>query len=692
MKIFSSKIWLPVLLAFSAVLHVVYLIQLQHTPYATFLMVDAEGYHLKALKLLKDGWLGEGIFFQAPLYPYFLALIYKVFGVSFLAVQIVQVFISLANIILIYFIGKNLFDEKTALLGAVLAVFYGPMAYYSGLLLKVTLSLFLGCLLLLILLRATRLATWWSYLIAGMCLGINITLRGNYFLMFPALIAWIAFAAPSKGAKIWGVGLFVLGTILALSPVTIRNYYLEKDFVPTTYDAGPSFYIGNHARATGFQAHVDGVRANPIYEEQDFRTVAEKSSGKKLKPSEVSAFWFRQSRDFIVQEPMMFIKLVLKKCFLIVNSQEIPDNYDYVFMKTLTPVLKIAIIPFGFLMACSVFAVYLYRWNTPAFWLVYIYSGIYAVSVIMFYVVSRFRLPVVPAMIPLAAFFILEGWKKILTLQGQRQCAFVGCALIILSLVFWPVKTGDPAASHMNIGFAYENRGLWQEAADHYKSAVNINPTFAQGHLRQAVAYRMMGKIDTAMSELQQALNIQPQLVDAHMELGLNYENMKLWEHSAFHYRAVVEISPGMALSHLRLGIAFRMMEKLDMALSELQMVVAIDPNLTEAYLEIGLVYMIKGMLDEAISAYEKGLSFRKHELPESHLNLGMAYFRKGLVEQAIKEHQIAIEIRPDFMEAHFNLGLLYSRNDDSVRSAYHYKKAEELQHGGNSENPGGSS
>lgn len=679
MKKVSSKVALLVLLTISAVLHAVYLYQLQSTPYASFLMVDAEGYHLKALKLLKDGWLGEGAFFQAPLYAYFLAVIYKVFGVHFLAVQVVQVFVSLANTVLVYFIGKNLFDEKTALLSVVLAMFYGPIVFYSGLLLKVTLSLFFGSLLLLFLIRASRIPTGGNFLMAGLCLGINITLRGNYFLMFPALVAWIVFAVPSQAAKFQSAGLFILGTLLALAPVTARNYYLEKDFVPTTYDAGPSFYIGNHARATGFQAHVDGVRANPIYEEQDYRAVAEKVSGKKLKPSEVSAFWFRRSRDFILNEPSMFLKLLAKKCFLFLNSQEIPDNYDFAFMKTLTPVLKLGFVSFGVLMVCSVLAVYLYRWNSPAFWLVYIYAGIYAVSVIMFYVVSRFRMPVMPALIPFAAFFILEGWKKVLTLGISRSVVFASALLVMTSLVFWPFVTGDPGASHMNIGFAYENKGLWREAADHYQSAVKINPRSAQGHLRQAVANRMLGKPDVALSELQQALALQPRLAEAHMELGINYENMNLWEQSAGHYRAVVEINPGLALGHLRLGIAWRMMQKVDMALSELQTAIAIDPKLGEAYLEVGLVSLLNGDLDQAVVAYETGVKLS--DIPESHLNLGMAYYRKGQIEQAIKEHLIAVATRPDFREAHANLGLLYSRNGDSDRSVYHYNKAAELGH-----------
>lgn len=678
-KLYRPKVSLPILLFISACLHTVYLIQLQHTPYASILMVDAEGYHLKALKLLKDGWLGNGAFFQAPLYPYFLAIIYKVFGVSFIAVQTIQAVISLTNIALIYLLGKNLFDEKTGLVSAVLAVFYSPLVYYSGLLLKVTLSLFFSCLLLLVLIRTTRSATAWTYLLAGLYLGINITLRGNFLLLFPVLVLWIL-CTHSKNLRTKGAVLFILGTCLALAPVTARNYYLEKDFVLTTYDAGPSFYIGNHANATGRQTHVEGVRANPIYEELDFRAIAEKKSGRKLKPSEVSAFWFRQSFEFISDKPFTYLKLLARKVFFFFNTGEIPDNYDFAFMKTLTPVLYLEFVPFGLLMVCALLGIYLYRWSAPAFWLVYIYAGIYAVSVILFYVVSRFRMPVVPALIPVAAFFILDGWKKFIALHGSIRARFMGVSLLAATIVFWPFSGDDNVYARMNIGYAYENKGLWKDAADQYQAAIKARPTMGQAHLRLGVAYRMMGKSDAALEELNLALSTEPARAEIYMEIGIVYENMQSWEQAENHYRTVVQIDPSSAQGHLRLGIALRMMGKLDAALAELRKAAKIEPDLAEPLLETGSVYLVKGLWDEAMAAYEAGLKLKPLKPMEAHLNLGVAYYRKGQVDEAIREHEAAVELNPDSPEAHFNLGTLYALKNDSARSTYHYNKAAELR------------
>ena len=47
-------------------------------------------------------------------------------------------------------------------------------------------------------------------------------------------------------------------------------------------------------------------------------------------------------------------------------------------------------------------------------------------------------------------------------------------------------------------------------------------------------------------------------------------------------------------------------------------------------------------------------------KVPVAHNNLGNVYSSKGLHDMAIEQYQIALRLKPDFAEAHFNLGLIY--------------------------------
>ena len=60
--------------------------------------------------------------------------------------------------------------------------------------------------------------------------------------------------------------------------------------------------------------------------------------------------------------------------------------------------------------------------------------------------------------------------------------------------------------------------------------------------------------------------------------------------------------------------------------------------------------------MDEAITHYQKALQI-KPDYAEAHINLGNALLKKGGVDEAISHYQKALQINPDYAEAHINLG-----------------------------------
>ncbi len=63
------------------------------------------------------------------------------------------------------------------------------------------------------------------------------------------------------------------------------------------------------------------------------------------------------------------------------------------------------------------------------------------------------------------------------------------------------------------------------------------------------------------------------------------------------------------------------------------------------------------GSLDEGIALFEQALAV-KPDFAEAHCNLGVALAKQGRVDEAIAHFQQAIAIKPDFAEAHRNLGV----------------------------------
>jgi tetratricopeptide (TPR) repeat protein len=51
-----------------------------------------------------------------------------------------------------------------------------------------------------------------------------------------------------------------------------------------------------------------------------------------------------------------------------------------------------------------------------------------------------------------------------------------------------------------------------------------------------------------------------------------------------------------------------------------------------------------------------------KPDFPEAHNNLGNAYSEQGEIDKAIEHYQIALKLKPDYSDAHYNLGIAYQK------------------------------
>jgi len=92
-------------------------------------------------------------------------------------------------------------------------------------------------------------------------------------------------------------------------------------------------------------------------------------------------------------------------------------------------------------------------------------------------------------------------------------------------------------------------------------------------------------------------------------------------------------------------------------------------------YYNAGNAYEKKNMPYEAVTVYKKAVQI-KPDYQQAHNNLGKVYFTLSQYDDALTEYNNAIKIDPDFPYAYNNLGVLYNklgRQEDAVAA---YKKA----------------
>src|SRR5581483_4163535 len=236
-------------------------------------MGDSRGYDEWARRIAGGDWIGRDVFYQAPLYPYFLGVIYAVAGRSLLAVRVCQAIVGSCSCVLLAAAARRLFSPAAGLAAGLMLALYAPAIFFDGLLQKSVLDVFFVCLALSLIARVTvrpvrptaqprhRALEW---LALGLAIG-GLSLTRENALVFVAVLA--AFALVQGRAR--AAAAFIAGVAIVLAPVAVRNSAIGGGFYITTSQFGPNLYIGNHAGANGSYESLKYGRGAPEYERQD---------------------------------------------------------------------------------------------------------------------------------------------------------------------------------------------------------------------------------------------------------------------------------------------------------------------------------------------------------------------------------------------------------------------------------------
>ena len=592
------KLWPDSLVAghyiFAAVflVRLVVLIRLASSPLLLPIGSDMHFYDEWAKQILHGVWTDHHTFYGLPLYPFLVALLYRIFGYGPFVPGVFQGCLDAGTAVLIYKIAVRLMAGKlrevgkganvTGIIAAGGWCFFLPAQAYSAILMPTAGAVFVFWLLVWQIVRTDASPSPLRCLAYGLLIGFTAMGVATVLFLIPLFVAAILIRPPKLplSAKAVALALLGVGILGGTAPCWIHNYFVARDPVFLSAHGGINLWLGNNAEATGYPS-FPGLRAGQGQMLRDSIDQAEAAAGRELKRSEVSRYWSGKARDYITANPGRWLKLLARKVGNFWNAFEYDDLGVIAILRehsVIFPGFRFALVAVLGLSG----AVFSWRAFPTSRWIATAIA-LHLVAILPVFITERYRLAVVPGLLVLAALGLERLWQR--CFSRDYRGATVQLGMVAASAWFVTIPRHDPslwALEAYNSGrFALETNNL--TLAEHHLQRAhalvpdNAETDFALGNLRLA-----QGDSATARSLYEAALKVDPKHKGALNNLGVLALNENLPAEAVDYFRRAVALEPHNAKTHYLLAKALDLTGNRAEARTEATRAVELDANQPE--------------------------------------------------------------------------------------------------------------
>ena len=334
----------------------------------------------------------DGGIYRPPLYPLMLAGIYQVCGRDLDMVRLWQALLGTAACALMYGIGRRIGGKRVGLIAAGLGAIYPLFVFFSAVVMAETLLVLLITAALLLALRLEAVPSAGNAAALGGVVGLAALCKPVVLAWVPLLLwGWWRRSGLQGWLRLRYVAILVGATGIVVVPWTVRNALVEGYFVPISSNLGMNLMIGNEKEADG--TYRFGI---------DYLSMFKQLSGAAEHQVAQDRVVARKALQWIAAEPTRFGRLAIRKLLLLWNPLVAGESA----LRNL-----IALISSGPVLVLGLWGTLQLR-GRPESWLV----GTLALSLslvhMVFFVHTRFRLPIDAALIAPAAWMLERGWSR----------------------------------------------------------------------------------------------------------------------------------------------------------------------------------------------------------------------------------------------------------------------------------------
>lgn len=543
-------LWVPLLPAL--IVRVLSLKQyVSGNPFANHLFSDAHNYHQWAAAIASGNPPLEP-FYQAPLYPHFLALLLRFPGDHFLPIYMIQLILGVLSV---HIVSRLALLFLRPLPSAIAATLFGLLPYsiyFEHKLYPEPLSLVVALLALYMGARdwkSARGSVW-----AGAAAGLAATARAN--LIAFGLLLPLSLLRNSPGRSFAYLAAFAMLVL----PVTVWNVATGGGLTLVAANGGEVFCHGNNSNALGSMGKIPGFKSEIGSMAKSSIAFASKETGRELNSAGASRYWFARGLRWIARNPAASVRLEIRKAYLIFSSRFTPLSsfYDFEKERFTGDAIPWHLLHYPLWILALAGLLLRRRGGLPIPGAIHLYAAIQFLTLMLFFVSTRY----VILLLPVIALYAGAGVEAIL--YRRRRAGVVAVLVAGLLVAIWADRSpgrerATPYAQLASIRISEGNR---TEAIALFAEAARLSPMELIHHQNLAMEREKEGDIAGAREAME--VPIRMGIADGRT---LGYYGSLLiaqqeWELAEKYLGEAVNAEPNRLLSRLLLGEVYLRMGK----------------------------------------------------------------------------------------------------------------------------------
>ncbi len=305
--------------------------------------------------------------------------------------------------------------------------------------------------------------------------------------------------------------------------------------------------------------------------------------------------------------------------------------------------------------------------------------------------------------------FIISGCDNSEMINNNLSSSHVDSVAVLTDLIHQDSLNSDLFLKRAKINL---NNGKVDPALRDLQSALKISPNNPQLFILLSEVYFVLGQKDNSIASLKKAIRLNPENITAYLKLSETYLLINKADVAIKYADEAVNKNPKSGEAYYMKAMCLLELEDTTSAINNLRISAKLSPDNYMTYMQLGVMYvsrndtLSKSVFEKALSIkpnderalYYLGMYFQEHgennkalqkfkQLTDYHPENSRAYYNMGYIylvelnsyDTAKIMFQKAVELRPSFVEAVYNLGRTYEILGQYEDARIKYKKALEL-------------